>query len=579
MTCWLCHGGATRRRRRAWAWPGAQFDYGLLLATAAVLDDANADGGRVPARARLSARSHRARAPAARRAGAAGSDGRVRPGRDRARLPLGALRGDGARPPGDARDRQPDQRPRDPGGAGPGAARTGPVPRTRRRPGWNGWSRSRGRPEPDAIETFGLPDGDRGAARRALLFDLRNLGTLGPAAGFVSGPAVVRRDLRPDHAVGGGDRGDTRDVRRRVGARGGGERNGALAPRGDANEGGDRGRHRARAARSSPSGSSGRSPTARSSSTRHAPTPPRRSTGRCWRRSIRRSRWTRSCRCAAPTATRRRRWRARGRSPRTRRRSGGARTATSRTSSVEEWAPRPTLSPPSGRGLLDCDRVAASRIGRADGGGGVLRGLPREAPGLRAGGVLVEPAVPVRRRRRRRRAGQPGRRPARGRHRHRAAAGVRRARSRSGRSRSTSPSSPTRCAPVHVGHARIGAAWVRAAPLVALRASAPYLHNGSVPTLRALLEPAARRPRLVPARRRRLRARHARRRQRQPGPRVRHLAQPRREAGPGPLPRNAATRRRPGANHARVGDHEVDRAIVGTRRDSDRRSGSRTRSR
>ena len=46
----------------------------------------------------------------------------------------------------------------------------------------------------------------------------------------------------------------------------------------------------------------------------------------------------------------------------------------------------------------------------------------------------------------------------------------------------------------HVGHARIGAAWVRAAPLVALRASAPYLHNGSVPTLRALLEPAARRP-------------------------------------------------------------------------------------
>jgi cytochrome c peroxidase len=35
---------------------------------------------------------------------------------------------------------------------------------------------------------------------------------------------------------------------------------------------------------------------------------------------------------------------------------------------------------------------------------------------------------------------------------------------------------------------------VRAAPLVALRASAPYLHNGSVPTLRALLEPVAKRP-------------------------------------------------------------------------------------
>ena len=48
--------------------------------------------------------------------------------------------------------------------------------------------------------------------------------------------------------------------------------------------------------------------------------------------------------------------------------------------------------------------------------------------------------------------------------------------------------------PGRVGRTRIGASWVRAAPLVALRASAPYLHNGSVPTLRALLEPAARRP-------------------------------------------------------------------------------------
>jgi hypothetical protein len=53
---------------------------------------------------------------------------------------------------------------------------------------------------------------------------------------------------------------------------------------------------------------------------------------------------------------------------------------------------------------------------------------------------------------------------------------------------------PDAARPGRVGHARIGASWVRAAPLVALRASAPYLHNGSVPTLRALLEPAARRP-------------------------------------------------------------------------------------
>jgi hypothetical protein len=48
--------------------------------------------------------------------------------------------------------------------------------------------------------------------------------------------------------------------------------------------------------------------------------------------------------------------------------------------------------------------------------------------------------------------------------------------------------------PGRVGRARIGASWVRVAPLVALRASAPYLHNGSVPTLQALLEPAPRRP-------------------------------------------------------------------------------------
>jgi hypothetical protein len=41
---------------------------------------------------------------------------------------------------------------------------------------------------------------------------------------------------------------------------------------------------------------------------------------------------------------------------------------------------------------------------------------------------------------------------------------------------------------------RMGVPWVRVAPLRALFATAPYLHNGSVPTLRALLEPASRRP-------------------------------------------------------------------------------------
>lgn len=41
---------------------------------------------------------------------------------------------------------------------------------------------------------------------------------------------------------------------------------------------------------------------------------------------------------------------------------------------------------------------------------------------------------------------------------------------------------------------QIAGPWVRTAPLTTLAASAPYLHNGSVPTLRALLEPSERRP-------------------------------------------------------------------------------------
>jgi hypothetical protein len=39
---------------------------------------------------------------------------------------------------------------------------------------------------------------------------------------------------------------------------------------------------------------------------------------------------------------------------------------------------------------------------------------------------------------------------------------------------------------------------VRTAPLTAIFASAPYLHNGSVPTLRALLDPPNRRPAKFP---------------------------------------------------------------------------------
>jgi hypothetical protein len=55
--------------------------------------------------------------------------------------------------------------------------------------------------------------------------------------------------------------------------------------------------------------------------------------------------------------------------------------------------------------------------------------------------------------------------------------------------------------PAHPGpirSARTGVAWVRTAPLLGVFATAPYLHNGSVPSLRALLEPGRRRPLTFP---------------------------------------------------------------------------------
>src|SRR5205814_1682592 len=40
MTCWLCHGGRSPTDGRiVYGLPGTDFDYGLLLATASVLDD------------------------------------------------------------------------------------------------------------------------------------------------------------------------------------------------------------------------------------------------------------------------------------------------------------------------------------------------------------------------------------------------------------------------------------------------------------------------------------------------------------------------------------------------------------
>ena len=48
--------------------------------------------------------------------------------------------------------------------------------------------------------------------------------------------------------------------------------------------------------------------------------------------------------------------------------------------------------------------------------------------------------------------------------------------------------------PGPVGLLPTGVMWVRVPPLLALYASAPYLHNGSVPTLQALLDPTQARP-------------------------------------------------------------------------------------
>ena len=52
--------------------------------------------------------------------------------------------------------------------------------------------------------------------------------------------------------------------------------------------------------------------------------------------------------------------------------------------------------------------------------------------------------------------------------------------------------------PGAIDRVRLGAGWVRVPPLLGIRASAPYLHNGSVPTLRALLDPAEKRPARFP---------------------------------------------------------------------------------
>jgi hypothetical protein len=177
MTCWLCHG-SSEGGRVVLGLPGRQFDYGLLLATAAVLDDANADAATYRrARGFPSGRTVRARLLLA------------GPGRQdlTGEFGLDVTVPDyhSARYAGTARVRQGTRGIVNPISV-PGilAARGLAV---------ENWSGSEdaaapwlerlialvGRPARDVIEAFGIDSADRADVRRALLFDLRNLGTLG----------------------------------------------------------------------------------------------------------------------------------------------------------------------------------------------------------------------------------------------------------------------------------------------------------------------------------------------------------------------------------------------------------------
>jgi hypothetical protein len=179
MTCWLCHGQQPPGKNApVLGLPGTAFDYGLLLATAAVLDEGNTEA-------------------AAHRQARGFPPGRV----VRARLLLAGpgrqdLTGEfgldvtvpgfhSARYAGTARVRQGTR----------GLVNPISVPGILAAPGlalenWSGSEDANGpwlerlvamtqKPQPEVLQAFGLPATDRAAARRALLFDLRNLGTLG----------------------------------------------------------------------------------------------------------------------------------------------------------------------------------------------------------------------------------------------------------------------------------------------------------------------------------------------------------------------------------------------------------------
>jgi hypothetical protein len=182
MTCWLCHGSKSPRPDGAGAYvlglPGNSFDYGLLLATAAVLDEGNA-----AAAAHRRARGFPAGRTVRARLLLAGPGRQDLTGEFGLDVTVPGMHS--ARYVGTARVRQGIR----------GVVNPISVPGILAAPGLalENWSGSEdaaapwlerlialaGRPEAETRAAFALPAGDRAAARRALLFDLRNLGTLG----------------------------------------------------------------------------------------------------------------------------------------------------------------------------------------------------------------------------------------------------------------------------------------------------------------------------------------------------------------------------------------------------------------
>ncbi|HVU50362.1 MAG TPA: hypothetical protein VHL80_06730 [Polyangia bacterium] len=207
MTCWLCHGaGDPGTGAPVLGLPGARFDYGLLLATAAVLDDKNEDlAAYRAARGFPPARTVRARLLLA---GPGRQDLTGEFGLD-VTVPFHSARYAGTR-----RVRQGTK----------GLVNPISVPGILAAPGLalENWSGSENadapwlarlvtlvrRPEVDVLEAFGLGASDRAASRRALMFDLRNLGTLGlqqdSFPGLLFADALASRpgaELSPEEAI------------------------------------------------------------------------------------------------------------------------------------------------------------------------------------------------------------------------------------------------------------------------------------------------------------------------------------------------------------------------------------------